>query len=95
MGFHPAPVEVRLANPTGTFPPRGLTRRGIKGEVEWRGGSGDVGVDQRWKGGEDKGGAQEPPRAGWKEAMDRRRIGGYTPTVWKEPGSRSPYEDIA
>ena len=24
-----------------------------------------MGVDQRWKGGEDKGGAQEPPRAGW------------------------------
>ena len=83
MGFHPAPVEVRLANPTGTIPPRGLTRRGIKGDVEWRGGSGDVGADQRWKGGRTKeGGAQEPPRAGWNQAMDRRRIGG-----WQHPST--------
>ena len=33
MGFHPAPVEVRWRIPQVTFPPRGLTRRGIKGEV--------------------------------------------------------------
>ena len=33
VGFHPAPVGVRWRIPQVTFPPRGLTRRGIKGEV--------------------------------------------------------------
>ena len=33
VGFHPAPVGVRWRIPQVTFPPRGLTRRGIKGDV--------------------------------------------------------------
>jgi len=48
-------------------------------------------------GGVKEGWAQEPPRAGCLQAMDRRRSGGWQhpSAVLKEPGSRSPYEGIA
>jgi hypothetical protein len=71
VGFHPAPVGVRWRIPQVTFPPRGLTRRGIKGEVNmwWIGGAGWARMSQRSKrggrGGGGRGGGGTASREGY------------------------------